>query len=308
MNHEEVTAAFNKLGLGAATSITELAGGSSRAYKVQRANGVPVVFKIYPDYLPDTSAKEMYVTGLLGHLAVPITRYLVADNSRTKLAYRYAVTNYLEGQAAGELTNHPDVSSLHRQIGALLRTLHQVQMPGYGALDSDGVVRPISSHAEFMRGLVNHHLEQFRSMGADEALATKLRAILDDHFDKVVLHSAGAVFAHDDLHPNNVLATEGGDGRLTLSGLIDFGNARAADPVFDLAKCLFCSEDDAPGSTPHILEGYGHIDHPAPERAIEFYTLLHRITMWWWLRKIGFIAAPDTPSGLIDDLRKSAAA
>jgi Ser/Thr protein kinase RdoA (MazF antagonist) len=95
---------------------------------------------------------------------------------------------------------------------------------------------------------------------------------------------------------------------LTLSGLIDFGNARAADPVFDLAKCLFCSEDDAPGSNPHILEGYGPIDHPSPELAIEYYTMLHRITMWWWLRKIGFIASPETSSGLMDELKKSAAA
>ena len=115
----------------------------------------------------------------------------------------------------------------------------------------------------------------------------------------------GALFAHDDLHPNNVLAVET-DGKLSLSGLIDFGNAHAADPVSDLAKCLFCCEHDAPGSTQHILAGYGPIDHPAPERALAFYTLLHRIIMWWWLRHIGVISAPDAPSDIMDDLRRLA--
>ena len=52
-----------------------------------------------------------------------------------------------------------------------------------------------------------------------------------------------------------------------------------------------------------MLEGYGPIDHPNPRGALWYYTLLHRVIMWWWLRHIGAIASADTPSGLIDDLR-----
>jgi aminoglycoside phosphotransferase (APT) family kinase protein len=213
------------------------------------------------------------------------------------------VTNFLEGQTAGALANHPDVTSLYRQTGALLRTLHQLQMPGYGALTAHGVVDPVFTHAGFTRRQIDFHLQQFVAMGADGALAAELRAIFMSQFGAVVPHSTGAVFAHDDLHPNNVLAVEDPDGRLVVSGLIDFGSARAADPVFDLAKCLFCSEDDAPGSTPHILRGYGPIDHPEPQKAIRYYTLLHRITMWWWLRMLGFIPEPGTASPLIDAVR-----
>lgn len=306
MNNSEVYAAFSSLKLGDVAKITELVGGSSRAYKIERVEDASVVFKIYPDFLPDTAAREMYVTNLLHDLPVPITRHLVADNSRTKLPYRYAVTNFIDGQPAGALASHPDVASLYRQIGTLLRTLHQVQMRGYGALDAHGVVDPVFTHTELMRGHIDFHLQQFLAMGADKTLAATLRTILDAQFDGVVPHSKGSVFAHDDLHPNNVLAIESQDGRLVLSGLIDFGNARAADPVYDLAKCLFCSEDNAPGSASHILDGYGTIDHPKPQTAIDFYTLLHRITMWWWLRKVGYIAEPETPSELMNALRSTA--
>ncbi|KKB11575.1 hypothetical protein VE25_12020, partial [Devosia geojensis] len=86
-----------------------------------------------------------------------------------------------------------------------------------------------------------------------------MRRIVEERFDDIVPHSTGPVFAHDDLQPGNVLAARTPDGSLTRSGLIDFGNARAADPVFDLAKCLFCSRHEAPDSPALILEGFGPI-------------------------------------------------
>jgi hypothetical protein len=93
---------------------------------------------------------------------------------------------------------------------------------------------------------------------------------------------------------------------LSLSGLVDFGNARAADATSDLAKCLFCSAHEDPASPGPILEGYGPIDHRDAEGALWYYTLLHRVIMWWWLRHVGVIPAADTPSELIDDLRAMA--
>lgn len=36
--------------------------------------------------------------------------------------------------------------------------------------------------------------------------------------------------------------------------------------------------------------------------------LLHRLTMWSWLRKIGMLASAEAPSDIIDALRVTAAA
>ncbi|UJW85585.1 hypothetical protein [Devosia sp. SL43] len=73
-----------------------------------------------------------------------------------------------------------------------------------------------------------------------------------------------------------------------------------------MAKCLFCSEHEAPGSAQPILEGCGPIDHPDPTSALSFYTLLHRVIMWWFLRHIGVLPTPDAPSDIMDDLRQMA--
>lgn len=74
--------------------------------------------------------------------------------------------------------------------------------------------------------------------------------------------------------------TEAAEETLALSGLIDFGNVRAADAVFDLAKCLLCSM----------------------QSRAWYCSLLHRMIMWW-LRHIGAIPTADAPSGLIDDFQ-----
>ena len=131
-------------------------------------------------------------------------------------------------------------------------------------------------------------LERFRHYGAPAGLSDRLDGIVMSGRG-LMAKSSGPVFAHDDFQPNNVLAERDAAGRLHLTGLIDFGNARAADATFDLAKTLFCCEHEAPGSTAAILDGYGVIDHPEPDAALWLYTLIHRVVMWYWLRHIGVI-------------------
>ena len=292
---DQIDGVLGGLNLGKIVSVTELIGGSSPTFKLDLSSDIALVLKVYPDQNAAMPARDAFATGLLKDFAVPVTRYLLTDESKQKLPFRFAVTNYLPGVAAGTLKDHPDAASLYRQIGSMLRSLHAIAMPAYGAFDAQGIAAPVASNAAFMRRLIEGVLTQFAAMGPDSGLVTRLRRVVEDRFDAIVPHSQRAVFAHSDLHPNNVLAVEDADGRLRLSGLIDFGFARAADPVFDLAKCLFCSEHDAPGSTAHILDGYGKIDHPDPDGALWYYTLLHRMAMWRWLRHLGVIPTRRCP-------------
>jgi Ser/Thr protein kinase RdoA (MazF antagonist) len=189
-------------------------------------------------------------------------------------------------------------------MGAMLRKLHSLALPRYGSFAAGGHVEGKATNAEYIDDSFAHSLERFCHFGGDEALAHRLRQIVAANA-KVIAHSRGAVFAHDDFQPNNLLAARDDNGRLRLTGLIDFGNARASDPVCDLAKTLFCSEHDSPGSRAAILEGYGPIDHPDPDAAIWIYLLLHRLTMWWWLRHINVIQ-PGERHALMFDLESMA--
>lgn len=292
------------LGVAAPIAITDIKDGSGRVYRVDLADGSAVVLKAYDQHYKDhyVVAGETFASRLLDALDLPVTRYLAQDETRSRLPFPFAITNYLPGATVKSLCNEPDVADLYRQMGGLLRRLHAVQAPAYGKFGKDGVLDPAATNAEQMGRALPYAFSQFRAHGGDDALATRLEAIVADRFDAMTW-SRGPVFAHDDLNPNNVLAERDPSGRLRLTGLIDFGNARAADAVSDLAKNIFNTEHELPGSTPAILEGYGPIDHPDPVGALWFYTLHHRVVMWWWLRHVGIIAHGEEHD-LVRDLRK----
>ena len=250
--------------------------------------------------------KDEYASRLLEDLDIIATRYLGVDESLTHLPVRYALTTYVEGERAQLFATHPDYQSVMRQLGALGKKLHSITLPAFGGIPAEGGAAAHADNVVYMRGYVDGSFERFLEHGGDPAMAATLRRMIERDFDAVVPQSGPAVFAHSDLQPHNVLVVES-DGRLQLSGLIDFGNMRAESAVMDLAKCIFCTEHDTPGSTAAILDGYGAIDHPEPARALAFYTTLHRLTMWFWLRKIGILPSAEAPSDLIDALKVTVA-
>ncbi|WP_137151784.1 aminoglycoside phosphotransferase family protein [Devosia sp. FKR38] len=304
IDRNSLARAFAELGLGEPVDLTLLEGGSATSYRVSRRNADEIVLKIYSDRRGDSSGKEAFAASLLAKLGVPITRVMARDESLSRLPFRYAVSNYLPGVRVAVFRDAPDAADLYRDMGGLLRRLHGVSLPAFGAFNADGIVDPMAVHSAYIVRLWTTVLERFRHFGAAPDLADRLDQIVTQNLGLVV-HTSGPVFAHDDFQPNNLLAERSADGRLRLTGLIDFGNARAADATFDLAKALFCCEHEAPGSTRAILEGYGPIDHPDPQRALWLYTLIHRVVMWYWLRHVGVIADGE-PHPLIADLHAMA--
>jgi Ser/Thr protein kinase RdoA (MazF antagonist) len=300
----QLAAALTELGLGVPVTVTELPGGGARSFRVDRVGDEPLVLKVYNDSLPYSTEKETYAGALLGLLDVPRTRFLAADESRALLPFRFTIANYLPGERVALFRDAPDVVDVYRQMGAMLRKLHSVSVPSYGDFGEGGLVNAVSTNTAYVDRFFAYGFDRFRHYGGDEVLAQRLEAIVAAHAE-VIAHSRGAVFAHDDFHPNNVLAERDAEGRLQLTGLLDFGNARASDPICDLAKALFCSEHQAAGSAAPIREGYGPIDHPDPDLAIWIYLLLHRVVMWWWLRHVDVIHAGEHHP-LMDDLARMA--
>lgn len=288
-----------QLGLPAAEALEPLEGGSGRVFRVALCDRTSVVLKTY-DGKPGASDAEVFAADLLASSEVPATRYLHIDDSCTRLPFPFALTSYLPGRAAISFASHPGYIDVFRQIGSLARKLHSITMPGFGSLQAPSY----PDNAGFLRALANNAFERFLYYGADPSLTESLSAIFERDFHAIVPTGNHAVLAHDDLHPNNVLVTELDTG-LHISGLIDFGNARAQTAVMDLAKTMLICEHMAPGSSPAILAGYGPIDHPRPQEALAYYTMLHRVIMWWWLRHIGILASPDTESDLMESLKET---
>lgn len=291
-----------------AGGFARLHGGSTEVYRIDLAGAdiEPLVLKIYPDEPEWGPAKEKLVAGWFTELTRLAPNWLEIDESRSLLPLRYALLPLLPGRALRDWMAEPDIEQAYRQMGELLRGIHAMAMPAYGYVFGHGIDRPISTNADYMTSAFEDVFRRFRDLGGDADLGRRLRQLAEGNFG-LLQQSSNAVLCHDDFHQGNVLALRGDAGRLQLSGLVDFGNARAADRLFDLARALFCSAHEDPRSYKPILEGYGPVDHIDIERTLWLYTLFHRLSMWCWLTKLGLdLAAEDGPGGLLRDLHAMA--
>lgn len=283
-----------------------LEGGSTEIYRIDLVDSArdPLVLKIYPDEPAWGPSKELLVAGWLKGLTPPVPEWLRLDETRAILPLRFALLTLLPGRSLRHWMAEPDVGQAYRQMGALLRRVHDISMPAYGYVRGHGIDEPRSTNSDYMTAAFEAVFRRFRDLGGDADLGRNLQRLAQGSFD-LFNESDGPVLCHDDFHQGNVLAMRDRTGRLQLSGLIDFGNARAADKLFDLAKALFCCSHEDPRSRQPILEGYGQIAHPDMERALWLYTLFHRISMWCWLTKLDADpTAKDGLTGLLRDLRE----
>jgi Ser/Thr protein kinase RdoA (MazF antagonist) len=142
---------------------------------------------------------------------------------------------------------------------------------------------------------------RFRRQTGDDSLATRLEREGRARYG-LLDHESGPVLCHDDFQPGNVLAARDASGDLVLTGLIDFANALAGEPLADLAKAVFCCAHEDPRSVAPLLEGYGPLDHPDPDEALWLYTVYHRLVMWTFLNRLGEDPASPGLAGLLRDL------
>ena len=241
--------------------------------------------------------KEALVAGWIGdRIGVQVPHWLVLDETRQLLSRQYAVMTFLPGAIVRSLIGTIEAHDVYRQMGAALRRTHDISMTAYGYIGSEGIARPKDSNPEYMNVAIEGALRRFQNAGGGSELARKLRSKIDERSD-VLASNTGPVLCHCDFHQGNVFVTRDEQGRWQLTGLIDFANASAADPLLDLASALFfCTHEDAQSREP-LLTGYGKIEHPDPGAALWLYTLHHRVTMWTHLKRLGIDSV-----GLLRDL------
>ena len=71
-----------------------------------------------------------------------------------------------------------------------------------------------------------------------------------------------------------------------ITGIIDWENAVAADPIFDLAKALGLLGRPERGDARALLEGYGPL-RPDWREAFDLYVIDHLLELWIWFAQLG---------------------
>jgi hygromycin-B 7''-O-kinase len=72
-----------------------------------------------------------------------------------------------------------------------------------------------------------------------------------------------------------------------LSGIVDFEDSYAGDPLLDLAKCVHFARADSSVRWRELLKGYRAIDRPAWKETIKLYRLYQAVEYWDWIAFLG---------------------
>jgi Ser/Thr protein kinase RdoA (MazF antagonist) len=255
---------------GAGLEIEDLApmdGGTvHHLYELRASDGRAYVLKLYRGELSWKLDKETYLLDLVHRrLSIPVPEIV-----HTKPAV--LVMTRLPGGPARFTEDDPVAVS--RQLGALLRELHTIELDGFGYIETR-VTNPVQTNLEYMRRRVEAKLRN----GPPHLREPIARYVADR--ESAFAGCETAVLCHNDAHDANVLVENG-----RITGLIDWENAVAADPVFDLAKSWAFSDGRSEETLDALADGYGPL-RPDWREALDLYVIDHLLELWVWFVSIG---------------------
>ena len=220
------------------TEIVRLAGSvGNQDYRVVLIDGPPVIMKVGP---ADELAREAWVCQRLTGMGLPVPSVIAHSLDCEPLGAPVLILSQIAGCADEDPAT---VAS----AGAVMRRVHDVQLPGFGPL--------VSVHGEW-RGQYDSWAE---AVAASVSAVPELVAagILDPEVARRAVRAAtgplvdfrgGGVLLHRDLKEAHLFSAAG-----ALSGVIDWGDAWVGDPLLDLARMSM-----APAAVfTTFVDGYG---------------------------------------------------
>lgn len=168
---------------------------------------------------------------------------IVAFESRPVLPRSFLVMRRLDGGPSRD----PDAL---REAGRQLRVAHSVELAGYGSLEvsGDGASGRRVSWSEVLAEKVSGVPQLMSASVLTEPLASRAVRFATD--PELVGFERPVVLLHGDLKEDHILASGS-----RLTGIIDWGDATAGDPLLDLARMSMAG----PEVFGPFAKGYGFV-------------------------------------------------
>ena len=269
-------------------SVTELRGGEiSAVFEISLADASAFILKVYPESLAWKMAKEVHVLGLLRNVSTPVPRILVADDTSSVIDLNFVLMNKFDGVLLGSreaALSAAELFAIYAERGANLRQINEIALDSFGYIGPNGVWTPHATNRSYILSQVEKKLTEFGQRGGEPTLAERLRTSIAAR-RHLLDEALTPRLCHYDFHAGNILVTSSGEPR--LSGIVDFENATAGDPLQDIAKALYYFvPKDAPKRA-GLLAGYGPLAHPHWLQALDLYRLCCTLELWCWMAQIG---------------------
>lgn len=228
--------------LGEAVCLAPLVerGTLHRLWRVRRPSGPDLIFRAnaLPAWFRDYTLRvDAYAGEWLHCHGIPVVKPRALDLSRTHCATDWLILDEARGISLRAFDNNDrQMLPLLGDLGRVLAQMHQVEVAdGYGLLDAqaldNGESELAGSHTtwdEYLHTKLDSHIETCTALAAiTNSEAKRIR----QHFDDCRgIYANSPRLLHGDLGSHNVFAANG-----RISALIDWEDALAGDPVYDIA-------------------------------------------------------------------------
>jgi hygromycin-B 7''-O-kinase len=269
-------------------SVSIVHGGEIAAvYEIAFAELRPaVILKVYPDSLHWKMQKEVNVIALLqGRVGVSVPQILLADDSQRLLDLNFVLMTKLDGSILRRL--EPTLSSnqqtsVYLQIGQLLREFHRIPMDAFGYIGPNGIWTAHSTSYNYLSFQFDKKLKEFSHYGGAPVLAQRIGRYVAERAH-LLEECSDPVLCHNDLHSGNLIA-DTSEGRVRLTGVLDFEGALAGDPLMDVAKAIYYLGNETKNA---LLQGYGDTERRLWPQTLDFFRLYFALELWCWMAQIG---------------------
>ncbi|WP_329342993.1 aminoglycoside phosphotransferase family protein [Streptomyces sp. NBC_00663] len=230
----------------AGLTIREVAGGWGN--QMWRLGDELAVRMQRMDPTPELQLKErQWLPVLAPRLPLPVPTPVRFGEPSERFPKHWTVMTWVPGEPLdhGSITRDTHAADT---LAGFLRALH-VPAPAEAPVARDRGAHPKHCIDGF---------ENFLQSVAVDDIAAEVRAVWDDAVAAPEWEGP-PVWVHGDLHPANVVVSDG-----TLSGIVDFGDMFAGDPAWDLAAAWVLLPA---GTATRFFDTYAHADDAAIRRA-----------------------------------------
>lgn len=256
-------------------------GAKGAVFLLGTREGVIVAVKIYAREHAERMEKEARLYELAQGTQVALPRMLGFNEFDEELGAAVLVMSALDGVPLMSLLyrlSEDELLMLYRQIGVMQHQLHGVLCDRFSLLII-GVSEGHADNVGLMRERTTAALAEFKQHGGDPKLGERLKQYFVE-CEPLFARCTQAVLCHNDFHEQNVMVDRTlGEARIT--GLIDFENALAADPIFDLAKTQNHARRGSERTLNALIDGYGEMPEGWRE-PFDAYIVFHALELRNW--------------------------
>jgi aminoglycoside phosphotransferase (APT) family kinase protein len=191
-------------------------------------------------------AEQQWLPVIASTLPLPVPVPVRVGEPSRRFPKTWTVARWVEGEPADYA---PITSPMAADtLADFLRALHRTAPPEAPGNPTRGV--PMAT--------LNQDLDRWLPVTASSGVVNDVRCVWEQAVEAPAWDNA-PVWLHGDLHPANVVVSDG-----TLSGVVDFGELCAGDPATDLASAWLLLPA---GSASRFFHAYAKADKAAIRRA-----------------------------------------